>query len=252
MSFVETIRFFDTVPSTMAVARQCAERGDPEGTTVVARAQTTGRGRRGRSWFSPQGGVYMTTVLMPVGVPSERLSQLALVAGLSTRATCEQLGASGARVKWPNDVLVGRKKLAGVLLEAQPGPGPLVLVGIGLNLAAREHVRLDEAISRRYVGLHDLIEGEPSAETVSRTLLEQLEEYYREWLAGGWSRQREEFERYHALTGDTVWAQSDERAVDGVVSGLDENGALILETNRGPVRVSSGEVERVRFRRSGS
>lgn len=233
----------DEVTSTMSVGRDRAEAGAVNGTTVLAKTQTSGRGRRGRSWYSPTGGVYMTTIIRP-SRSSEELPQLALVAGTAVRAACAQFGAEGARVKWPNDVVVGRKKLAGVLLETLEGP--VVLVGVGANRSERGGVTLDSELTLRFIGLGDLVEHTPSRCELARAIVDALETRYHLWAAGKFDQVLEEFERFHVLTGQRVSAGGDRGPVEGVVTGLDPSGALILDTQNGRERVSSGEVHSVR------
>lgn len=244
MSFVELLEHEDTVSSTMAVARLRAMDGAPEGTTVSARTQTAGRGRRGRSWFSPQGGLYMTTLLRPTGADPEALPQLALVAGLAVRAACARAGAEGARIKWPNDVVVGRKKLAGVLVETLDSG--VVLVGVGLNLSERGDVELPEELTLRFIGLGDLVRDDPNPRAVAGAILEALEGRYRTWRERGLSPSLEELEAHHALTGQVVRAQVGDHTLTGICDGIDPDGALRIHTQNGVERVRSGEVTYVR------
>jgi BirA family transcriptional regulator, biotin operon repressor / biotin---[acetyl-CoA-carboxylase] ligase len=131
-TFVE----LDEVGSTQTVAKELASKGAPEGTTVVARSQSSGGGREGRSWFSPAGGLYMSFILRPCNLHHPELitlfSSLAVVQGVK-RAT----GLS-TKIRWPNDIMVGPKKLGGVIAEAQSSKQEItqVVVGIGVNCNA--------------------------------------------------------------------------------------------------------------------
>ncbi len=247
MSFVDLLEHEDSVSSTMALARLRARDGAPEGTTVSARTQTEGRGRRGRSWFSPEGGLYMTTVLRPTGIDPQHLPQLALVAGLAVRAACAGAGAEGARIKWPNDVVVGRKKLAGILVESTEPD--VVLVGIGLNLHERGDVELPEELTTRFIGLADLVEGQPSASALARSVLDALETRYRRFRTHGLEALVDELEAHHVLTGQEVSVELGDETIQGVVEGIDPDGALRIHTQNGVQRVRSGEI---RYVRSGS
>lgn len=246
MSFVDHMTWVGSVASTMVCGRELADSGAPEGATVIARAQHAGRGRRGRTWFSPEGGVYMTTLLRPRGPSIDELPQLALVSGLAIRRACEKLGATGVHVKWPNDVLLGARKLAGVLLETLPGP--TVLVGVGLNLLARGRLTFEEAdqAASHYAGLGDVIEEELSVHEVAHQLVALLEWYYGRWCQHRFAGLRAEFECFHALGGQDVSAVGKDGTINGSVLGVDDDGALRLATPAGTVRVSSGAVEKVR------
>ena len=128
------LRCVRETPSTMDLAREAADAGAPHGAIVLAEAQTAGRGRRGRGFFSPPGGsLYATLVLR---LPREAHARLPLAVPLAVCRACAAEGVD-AGVKWPNDVLVGGRKLAGVLIDGESGPAGLVArVGVGVNVNA--------------------------------------------------------------------------------------------------------------------
>ena len=125
------IRWHESLPSTNDVALRLADVGVPEGTVIVAEEQTAGRGRRGRAWASPRGGIWLSVILRP-GIPVERVPLIALSAAAATAQAIREATGLPARVKWPNDVLVDGKKIVGILAEAGAG-GEWVVVGIGIN-----------------------------------------------------------------------------------------------------------------------
>lgn len=130
------IRWLAETASTNDVAREWARIGAPDGATVVAARQTRGRGRRERIWDSPTGtGLYVSFVLRP-GWPAEQAPNLAIVAGMAAFRALEKAGVPDLRVKWPNDVLAGGKKICGVLVEPRLGAGRIefAVVGIGINV----------------------------------------------------------------------------------------------------------------------
>ena len=131
-SFVER----GEVDSTQLVARELASKGAPEGTIVVAKSQSTGRGRQGRAWVSPPGGLYMSFILRPGSIRSPEA--LPLVAALAIVDGVRSLTGLPARIRWPNDIMVGSKKLGGVIAaaETQGREVALVLVGVGVNCNA--------------------------------------------------------------------------------------------------------------------
>lgn len=129
----------DSVGSTNDEARALAQAGDPGRVAVVARRQTAGRGRLGRPWVSEPGGLYLSALLRPA-LPAARAGLLPLAAGVAVAEAAERLGAR-PELRWPNDVLVGGRKLAGVLCEARFAPGAAalewVVIGVGLNVQQR-------------------------------------------------------------------------------------------------------------------
>ncbi|MCS7173302.1 MAG: biotin--[acetyl-CoA-carboxylase] ligase [Armatimonadetes bacterium] len=125
---------FERVSSTQDVARHLAIKGAPEGTVVVAEAQTAGRGRLGRTWISPPGGLYLSVVLRPLVSPPE-VPKLSLVGGLSAARAIERVCRVAVGLRWPNDLVVNGRKVGGVLAEAGPDAW-WVILGIGLNVHA--------------------------------------------------------------------------------------------------------------------
>ncbi len=243
-----------TLPTTMLEAKAQARLGAEEGTTILAHAQTSGRGRLGRSWTSdPDTGVWMTMILRP---PPERMAgaaELSLVAGLAVCKSVHALGVTAARLKWPNDILVGDRKLAGILLELD---GDVVLVGVGLNLAKAAGRTLPEDVAARYTGILDHVAApwetakEPTDTPVvytCRTLMRELTTWYDRWKAHGFSELTQAYQELDALRDVTVRvAGTDGTEVVGTARGVNAQGELRVETSRGIVDVRAGEVERVR------
>src|SRR5262245_25019804 len=137
--------FFSTIGSTNDVAIALAGNGDYEGAVVIADAQTAGRGRRGRVWLSPPGaGLYVSVLLAPARAsrsPDRATALLTLAAGVAIAEAVERVTGLAAAIKWPNDLLVGKRKLAGILAEgvASQTPAPsvhTVVLGYGLNVSA--------------------------------------------------------------------------------------------------------------------
>jgi BirA family transcriptional regulator, biotin operon repressor / biotin---[acetyl-CoA-carboxylase] ligase len=126
-----TVHRYGSVTSTNDIAREMAAKGAPEGTVVVASEQTRGRGSRGRVWVSPAGVNLMLSVILRPEITPDRLGELAFVAGVAVAGTLRERFGLDARIKWPNDVRVGGKKIAGMIVEAAKGAAVL---GIGLNV----------------------------------------------------------------------------------------------------------------------
>lgn len=131
-TFVE----LDEVGSTQAVAKDLASKGAPEGTTVVAKSQSSGGGRVGRSWFSPAGGLYMSFILRPENVQHPEL--ITLFTSLAVVQGVKHATGLATKIRWPNDIMVGQKKLGGVIAEAQSYKQEItqIVVGIGVNCNA--------------------------------------------------------------------------------------------------------------------
>lgn len=223
--------------STNDDARALARAGVPEGTVVVAARQTGGRGRLGRTWTSPPGGAYVSVILRPA-VPPAQIAPLALVVALGI---AEGLEASGvhAGLKWPNDLRSGDGKLAGVLLEmsAESDRIDWVVAGFGLNVVRTAKAGADAAFVR------DFAPDLPVA-AAAALALDGVAAAYGEWLGGGFLGLRSRYEARCVLTGRDVVARDAAGTVRarGRVTGIDDEGRLLVMTEDGVREVSSGEI----------
>lgn len=232
------------VDSTQRAARELARAGAPEGTVVIAERQTAGRGRLGRAWHSPAGlNLYCSIVLRPRLAPPAA-PQIALVAGVAVAVAVA--GETGRRpgLKWPNDVLLDGRKVAGILTEMESEVERVhhVVVGIGVNLNAPRSAFPREL--RAKAGSLLLATGRRVDRAVfTARLLAALEARYERFCERGFASVRAEWESYSCLTGRQVRVASPEGEVGGRVLGLDGDGALRLAARGGAVRrVVAGEV----------
>lgn len=226
----------ESCASTNAELMARAKSGAPAGTVVAAERQTAGRGRRGRPWISAPGDSLAFSLLwrFPSGAAMDGLS---LAAGVAVAETLAGLGATGIALKWPNDVLRAGRKLAGMLIELVPGASPAAVIGIGLNLRLPDDMpgdirdaaaALDLPISR--------------SELLGR-LLAGLHGAMASFAAEGFSAARPRWQALNAHAGAAVRLLSDAAPpLEGRCTGIDEDGALLLETIDGIRRVVSGDV----------
>jgi BirA family biotin operon repressor/biotin-[acetyl-CoA-carboxylase] ligase len=231
-----------TIDSTNRLAAELARGGAEEGTTVVAEQQTAGRGRLGRTWVSPASvNLYMSTVLRP-RIPPLEVPRLTLVAGLAVAEAVRDSGALAPQIKWPNDVLLDGRKVAGVLteLEAEADRVRFVVVGIGVNLNAR---RTDFPPELRTKATSLALAGGAAVDRAAFTgrLLTRLEAAYATFLEGGFAALRHRYEELHGLVGLAVTIDGTP-PLAGTVRGVDDGGALLVETDGVLQRVVSGEV----------
>jgi BirA family biotin operon repressor/biotin-[acetyl-CoA-carboxylase] ligase len=238
------IRYFHEVDSTQRVAAALAEEGADQGTVVIAESQIAGRGRLGRSWHSPPGvNVYMTVILRP-HMSLTAVPQLGLVAGVAVAEACETFAPKMVALKWPNDVWLGGRKTGGIIAEAVTDASQerlSVLLGIGLNL----NLPLEGIPSElRDKATSVLIATGREVDRVQFTakLLSMLELRYHEAEFGGFAAVRSAYERYFALNGRRVTVFDGSKATSGVVRGVDSDGALILDSENGRLRILTGDV----------
>ena len=238
------VRWLAETDSTQRVARELARDGAAEGTVVIAEAQSAGRGRLGRTWHSPRGvNLYCSIVLRPA-LPPAAVPQVALVAGVAVAAALAETAGCTPRIKWPNDVLVDGRKVAGALteMEAEVERVQHVILGIGVNLNAAQSAFPPE-LRDRATSLFLATGRKVDRAAVTGRLLAALEARYGRFLEGGFEAVRPEWESYSCLTGTDVRVASPDGEVAGRVLGLDADGALRVARPDGTsTRIIAGEV----------
>jgi BirA family biotin operon repressor/biotin-[acetyl-CoA-carboxylase] ligase len=234
----------DAVGSTNGEARRLAAAGAANGTVVWARRQTAGRGRRGRTWTSPEGNLYCSLLLRPT-CPVSTAPQLCFVTAVAVAhalATILDAG-SDVRCKWPNDVIVHGRKVAGILLEsATEAEGELawVIIGIGVNVASHP-VSIESAMPAS--SLH--AEGAGNDVTPRAVLdlcLDRLEHWLGIWAGQGFDVVRKEWKARAFGLHDQVLVNLETETLTGVFVDLDTDGALLLRSADGIRRVAAGDV----------
>lgn len=240
----DDVRHVAQTGSTNADVAALARSGAPEGVVLVAGYQSAGRGRRDRRWSAGPGDGLLASILLRPQAPIERLGLIPLAVGVAIVDAVRALGVHDVGLKWPNDVLVGEAKLAGILSELVADGGgrdgkPAVVAGFGVNLRGTP-AEIPEAVS-----LADLTGVPADPDSFLRSLLDGLEVLYR------------------TLADDTIVARATERMttlgravaversgppLQGRAVGLDEGGRLIVETTTGPVVVAAGDVIHLRPR----
>ncbi len=225
------IRGFETIDSTNRYAKAWAIEGAPNGATVISSQQTAGRGRLGRSFYSPQGGLYMSTVLRAGQTAPGLITTLAAVCVL--RAVESQLGLS-LQIKWVNDLLLSGRKVCGILAEGMVTPkGELVTVlGIGINTAPAD---FPDDIAGKAGSLYT--QQPIDREALAAGILSEL--------MAGLPRLPEHLDAYraHCLTlGRQVRYTQGDQTGEGLAIAIDDQGALIIDTADGPLRLIAGEA----------
>jgi BirA family biotin operon repressor/biotin-[acetyl-CoA-carboxylase] ligase len=238
----------ETLPSTNDLAKELAEAGAAHGEVVVAEAQTAGRGRRGRAWASPsRKNLYLSVVLRP-DLPPQRATELTLLASV---ALCEAVREAGveAEIKWPNDVLVGGRKVGGILTEmaAEPDRVQWVVLGLGVNLNAAEE-DLPPELRDQATSLAAARGAAVPRALFAAALLARLEAWLDRHAAEGFAPVREAWRALSGTLGRQVRVVTGEGELVGVAEDVDETGALLLRGAAGVERVIAGDVHVLRPR----
>lgn len=238
--------YFQETDSTNIQIKKLAEAGSPEGTLVVAESQTAGKGRRGRSWSSPAGSsIYMSYLLRPK-IPPYSASMLTLLAGMACVAAIrEETGLSPA-IKWPNDLVIGGKKICGILTEMSTELEEIhyIFTGIGINV---NQTGFPQEIQETATSLK--LESKKPEEDISRSALiascmKWFEHYYERFLlSGDFLELKEEYEGMLANLGREVLVLDPAGEYKGICRGIDNKGELLVELGDGSKKtVLSGEV----------
>jgi len=224
------IFYQETVSSTMDVAFQMAVQGAPEGTVVCAENQTKGRGRLGRAWSSPKGkGIYMSIILRPQLPPSE-VAKLTL---LSAVALCEAIESETSlhpRIKWPNDLLIKNKKLAGILTElsAEVDKVKFVVMGIGINVNTSPG-----ALPEGGTSLKNESGQSYSRIQMTQSILTAIEEWYGRLSREGFTPVVERWKELSLTLGKRVRISDPAGKVEGEAIDLDTDGGLLIREDSG-------------------
>ena len=219
----------DSVTSTNDVAKQIARQAGA-GTVVWTGEQTQGRGTRGRIWVSPAGANLLFSVVLKPPIPPEEISRLSLVAAVGVAEYLIRMCGLPARTKWPNDVRVDGKKIAGILIETVPGAA---IVGIGLNVNwADLPPELAETATSVYLQLGE----EADLGDALAGVLDSLEIAYRSFLQDGFGANLAKVRELDCTAGTEVEVSHEGNTVRGVAEGIDADGSLLVRLADGGVR----------------
>lgn len=236
---------FDSLDSTNAEALRSIERGMAAPFLVLAERQTAGRGRRGRKWVSPFAENLYYSLVLRIDGGMRQLEGLSLVVGLAVMETLRGLGIAGAGLKWPNDVLVGEKKIAGILLELVGDPADVchVVLGVGINVNMQEADEVDQQWTSMYLEAGRAFDRNLLVARLGGVLQEHLNRHQ----SSGFAVLQAQWEQGHLWQGRAVSLIAGVNRIDGVVMGIDGQGALRLKVD-GVEKVFSGGELSLRLR----
>jgi BirA family transcriptional regulator, biotin operon repressor / biotin---[acetyl-CoA-carboxylase] ligase len=231
------LRWHASLPSTMDAALALANDGAGHGVVVVADEQTQGRGRRGTTWASPTGaGLYFSFVAKPG--TSQSLSLITLAAGVAVRDGIASATGLAADLKWPNDLVVGKRKLAGILAEglAVGTPDPAIIIGVGVNAHPAAY---PSDVRARATSIEDEL-GRPVDRGV---LLSAILISLWDWLARLRQSPGDILQAWRAASPNAIGTRVEWEGRHGVTAGIDDDGALRVKTHVGIERVIAGELQ---------
>lgn len=230
-----------SAPSTNALLAQRAREGAPGGLVLVTEHQTGGRGRLDRTWQTPAGSALTFSVLLRPQVPPGRWPWLPLLTGLAVRGGLADCGVA-AGLKWPNDVLVGGRKIAGILAErVESDHGPAAILGMGINVEmSAEELPVPTATSLRVEG------NDTDREELLVAIVDRLNDLL-PLLPEPADPLRRQYQEACVTLGLTVRAELPAgRELTGVATGVDESGRLLVDPGTGAVPIAAGDVVHLR------
>lgn len=240
-SEISEIHVYEEIDSTNAEALRLLKEVTSDSLLITALSQTAGRGRLGRKWHSPKGAGLYLSLVNKFSRKLEGLQALSLVTALSVHEALGKFGAEGLQLKWPNDLLLGKAKLGGILLESRLQKEEVAIVfGIGINLSLPDEAK--QEIDREVTDLNVVFDEAPDSITIIAGIVSSL-------LKNIASFEREGFEQFQSrwnsvdryLEQDVV-IQSAEQKFIGHCLGVDEKGALVLRTASGVAKITGGEI----------
>jgi BirA family biotin operon repressor/biotin-[acetyl-CoA-carboxylase] ligase len=245
------ILYKEMVDSTQNIAIAIAEKGNgAHGTVVIAERQRQGRGRLRREWLSPAGGLWMSVILEP-DVPTRTITLLSFVAALSVCHAIRECTGLDARLKWPNDVMISGKKVAGILLDisAEAEHVNYTVIGIGIN-ANIDSASVSAGLTDGAPGItsiSDHLGRDVSKLELARTILENLERQLSDLNDKNARVILKEWESNADMLGHQVKVLQNGRTVcQGIARGVADDGSLIIQSGSREVKIASGDI-RVRY-----
>ncbi len=240
------VNFHSLVGSTDELAKDIALSGGEEGTVVVSNKQTEGMGRSGRRWESSEGGLYLSVVLRP-NTGREEVSILPLISSLALSKAISTTYLIETSVKWPNDVLIGGKKTAGILTQTSMKDDEMEYVIIGMGINVNNPIKeLPHDIRRKSTSLSEATGKDQDRGELLRNLLTFLDLHYQGFLQGGGPQLLEEWSDRCETIGRAVRIQMIDDTIRGSALGIDETGALMVKQGLDIIRITSDDCIHLR------
>ncbi|MDQ0299411.1 BirA family biotin operon repressor/biotin-[acetyl-CoA-carboxylase] ligase [Salibacterium salarium] len=244
--FGTSIVYKKKVTSTQEVAHELARNEAEEGTVVVAETQYKGKGRMNREWHSPSGtGLWFSLIVRPDIIP-QKAPQLTLMTAVAVTEGIMEATGIQAQIKWPNDILIDGKKIAGILTEMQSEPDRVqaIIIGIGLNINQQvEHFPEELLPKATSLALENDGVTYQRAVVIS-AILKRLEQWYFHYLQHGFKEVRERWESLAVTIGKQIKASTMKETVSGIAEGITEDGVLLLKKQDGTIEyIYSADID---------
>ena len=240
------IHYFREVDSTNEVAKKLAREGAPEGTIIIAESQSRGKGRRGKKWISPLGGAWLSIILRPNTLPINA-PQLTFIAGVAAAQTIKDEYGLDAGIKWPNDVLIDKKKVCGVLTEISTEIDTIDYIVTGIGIDANIDVNLlPPELRDTTTSIKSELDHDISRMILVQKFLGNFETMYDEFNKGNFQEILRKWRQLSKTIGRQVEIRKGTEFIRGEAVGVNSKGALILELEDGTLqKIISGECRHI-------
>ena len=234
---------YQEVDSTNSKAIKLAEKGEDEGTVIIAETQSKGRGRLGRFWLSPLGvGIYLSIILRPKILPKDSFS-IVFLTGIAVAESIKKVTSLSPTLKWPNDILVNDKKIGGILIETKSKKERIdyLVDGIGVNVNTDTSL-FPKEIQKKSTSLKKIMGKDIDRNRLIKTLLHSFEKWYFQYIQEGKKKILKEWNKYTNMTGRKIRADISNRSIKGTVIGISENGLLLLKVKNKIEKITGGDI----------
>ncbi len=247
-SMWEKIFFFEDIDSTNTAAMKLAEKGFKHGVVVLADSQSKGKGRRGRTWFSPaKSSIYMSVILNPEIEPKDA-TLLTLMAAIACAQAIKNTTGLDVKIKWPNDITLNGKKLGGILTEIKSDTEKIIfaVIGIGINVNVKPD-NFPADISSVAASLSGHTGSEHSRTLIIAEILKEIERWHNAIIQGRRQAVISEWKKLTSTLGKRVMIDSSKGAVTGLAEDIDDDGVLLLKLDSGAiVKINAGDLTELR------
>jgi BirA family biotin operon repressor/biotin-[acetyl-CoA-carboxylase] ligase len=236
----KNVHYFRSLESTNLFAKELIKKNAKEGTIVVADIQTKGRGRKDRSWFSPEGGLWFSVILYP-NIPTQYAMLITMATSISIVQAIKELTGLSAVIKWPNDLLLEGKKICGILteLDAELDRINYSVVGVGINV----NNVLEDELCNKANSIFNIYNSKISRVDLLRLIIKYLDVNYAKLISNDYNYIRELWFENTDIIGRNVRLKLEKYEIEGIVIDIDDTGALILENIDKKIKIVSGDLE---------
>ncbi len=236
----KTVHYFPFLPSTNTYAKSLIQKKHSDGTVIVSSVQTMGKGRKTRTWYSKQGGLWFSVILHPPLLPSQAMS-VTMAASVAIVKAIKHITNMKSFIKWPNDILLNGKKIAGILteLDAEIDSIHYMIIGMGINV----NNDLDPSLKKKATTLKQETQSTVSIVQLLRKILMEFDFLYEQVQAKHLHLIQQEWINHTDIIGKTIRVKKEHTIIEGKATGITETGGLKLNTEQGRQEIITGDIE---------